>query len=100
VAEVSGRLVGCVWLQLIEKVPHPSRRRHGRPLVYVTNMYVAPELRNSGLGRRLLDIAIGYADDREVDGVIVWPSDRSVPFYERAGFGTEGAPLWRSVTGD
>jgi hypothetical protein len=36
VAEVSGRLVGCVWLQLIEKVPHPSRRRHSRPLAYVT----------------------------------------------------------------
>jgi ribosomal protein S18 acetylase RimI-like enzyme len=100
VAEVSGRLVGCVWLQFIEKVPHPSRRRHGRPLAYVTNMYVTPELRNSGLGRRLLDIAIGYADDRDVDGVVVWPSDRSVAFYERAGFGTEGAPLWRKVTGD
>jgi GNAT superfamily N-acetyltransferase len=100
VAEVSGRLVGCVWLQLIEKVPHPSRRRHSRPLAYVTNMYVAPELRNSGVGRRLLDAAIGCADDRGVDGVVVWPSDRSVAFYERAGFGTEDAPLWRAVTGD
>ena len=100
VAESSGRVVGCVWLQLIEKVPHPSRRRHGRPLAYVTNMYVVPELRNSGLGGRLLDAAMEHARDREVDGVVVWPSDRSVALYERAGFGTNGAPLWLSVTGD
>jgi ribosomal protein S18 acetylase RimI-like enzyme len=51
VAEGSVGLVGCVWLQLIEKVPHPNRRRGSRPLAYVTNLYVAPELRNAGLGR-------------------------------------------------
>ena len=30
VAEEGDRLVGCVWFQLVEKVPHPSRRRWQR----------------------------------------------------------------------
>ena len=32
VAEDEGRLVGCVWLQLVEKIPHPSRGRWERPI--------------------------------------------------------------------
>ena len=55
VAEDEGRLVGCAWLQLVEKVPHPSRGRWERPIAYVTNVYVEPSLRDEGLGARLLD---------------------------------------------
>ena len=93
-------LVGCVWLQLVEKVPHPNRGRWERPLGYVTNMYVAPWQRNAGLGRRLLDEALGFATEQGVDGVVVWPSERSISFYERAGFGAAGAPLWLTAAGD
>ena len=100
VAEDGGRLVGCVWLQLIEKVPHPNRSRWERPIAYVTNMYVEPALRGGGLGAELLDRAVTFARERDVDGLMVWPSDRSRPFYERAGFGTHGAPLWLDVSGD
>lgn len=100
VAEEDDQLVGCVWLQLVERIPHPSRDRWERPVAYVTNMYVAPELRNAGLGRRLLDEALGFANTRGVDGVVVWPSERSTIFYERAGFGIAGAPLWLTIAGD
>ena len=100
VAERDGRLVGCVWLQLVERVPHPSLERRERPIAYVTNMYVEPALRNAGLGRELLEVAIGFARDRGGAGVVLWPSPRSVPFYERAGFRNEGGPLWLEVAGD
>jgi ribosomal protein S18 acetylase RimI-like enzyme len=100
VADDGAALVGCVWLQLVEKVPHPSRGRWQRPLGYVTNMYVAPEQRNAGIGRRLLDEALGFASERGVDGVVVWPTDRSIPFYRRAGFDAAGAPLWLTSAGD
>jgi hypothetical protein len=46
----------------------------------------------------LLERAIGFAREREVDGVVLWPSERSRPFYERAGFGP--GPLWLDVAGD
>jgi GNAT superfamily N-acetyltransferase len=94
------RLVGCVWLHLVEKVPHPGRARWERPIAYVTSMYVEPERRNGGLGRELIDAAIGFARAREVDGVVLWPSPRSRPFYERAGFGGQGGPLWLGIAGD
>ena len=99
VAEDGDRLVGCVWLQLVEKIPHPSRDRWERPIAYITNMYIAPDLRNEGLGRRLLDEALDFAAAREVDGAVAWPSERSTSFYERAGFGVAGAPLWLTVAG-
>lgn len=99
VAEDDGRLVGCVWLQLVEKVPHPGRRRWERPVAYVTNMYVERERRNAGLGRHLLDVAAAFARERGVDGILLWPSDRSVPFYRRSGF-EPGPWLWSEVEGD
>jgi GNAT superfamily N-acetyltransferase len=98
-AEGDGRLVGCVWLHLVEKVPHPGRARWERPVAYVTNMYVEPALRDAGLGRALLDVAVAFARERGVDGVLLWPSERSRPFYERAGFGP-GPWLWLEVEGD
>lgn len=100
VAEDDRRLVGCLWLQLVEKVPHPSRRRWERPIGYVTNVYIEPDLRNEGLGARLMDEALAFARGREVAEVVVWPSPRSVSFYRRAGFGSEEAPLLLDLAGD
>lgn len=92
--------MGCVWLQLVEKVPHPSRGRWERPIAYVTNAYVEPGLRDAGLGTRLLDAALEFAREHEVAEAVVWPTPRSVSFYRRAGFGTESAPLGMDLTGD
>jgi N-acetylglutamate synthase-like GNAT family acetyltransferase len=52
-------------------------------------VYVAPEWRNGGLGSRLLGRAV--ADAREIGhaSLFLWPSERSVPFYRRAGFSAE-----------
>lgn len=100
VAEGNGGVVGCVWLQLVERVPHPGLARWERPIAYLTSMYVGPDLRNSGLGRELLDVALEFARDAGVDGVALWPSPKSAPFYERAGFRPDGGPLWLEIAGD
>jgi ribosomal protein S18 acetylase RimI-like enzyme len=100
VADEGDRLVGCLWFQLVEKVPHPSRRRWERPIGYVTNVYVEPDMRNEGLGGRLMDEALAFARERRVAEVVVWPSARSVSFYRRAGFGPEDAPLLLDLAGD
>jgi N-acetylglutamate synthase-like GNAT family acetyltransferase len=100
VAEDEGRLVGCAWLQLVEKVPHPSRGRWERPIAYVTNVYVEPALRDEGLGARLLDAAMAHAREHEAAEAVVWPTPRSVTFYRRAGFGSETAPLGMDLAGD
>lgn len=100
VAEDGDRLVGCVWIQVVERVPHPNLRRGERPIAYVTNMYVVPELRNGGVGRDLLDTAVAYARERKASVAILWPSPRSISFYRRAGFGHEEAPLLLPLEGD
>jgi len=88
VAEEGGRIVGHAWVQVFEKMPNPvdELERHG----YVTNMYVAPELRGRGLGGALLDLALRHCREQEVDEIILWPSERSRSLYLRAGFTVHG----------
>ena len=80
----TNRLVGTAFLQRIDKVPRP----YPRPPAwgYVTNVYVVPELRNAGVGRRILDALIADTRDEGLDTLLLWPSQRAVPFYLRASF--------------
>jgi ribosomal protein S18 acetylase RimI-like enzyme len=68
----------------VEKVPAPGEQSD--ELGYVTNTYVTPAYRNQGLGRALLNALEHYARDQRMDTLIVWPSQRSVSLYRRAGF--------------
>lgn len=85
VATDDGDLVGHVWLQLVPRVPRPAEVEPG-PIGYVTNVYVIPERRNAGIGSRLIAAAIDAGRERGAVSLIVWPSERSVPFYRRVGF--------------
>jgi GNAT superfamily N-acetyltransferase len=100
VAEDTGRLVGGAWLQVVERVPHPSLRRGERPIGYLTNVYVEPEARDGGLGSDLLAEVLTWGRERKLDLVVVWPSERSFSFYERAGFGRPEEALVLVIEGD
>lgn len=84
VRRATGALAGTLWLQLIEKLPNPGdeTERHA----YVTSVYIRPEIRNSGVGSRLIDAALAACRDLEVDTVFLWPSARSRALYARHGF--------------
>jgi ribosomal protein S18 acetylase RimI-like enzyme len=84
VADVDGAICGHVFLNHVEKVPEPSAGAD--ELGYVTNFYVVPQWRNRGVGRALLDEMLVHAHGRNLDTLIVWPSERSAPLYVRAGF--------------
>ena len=79
-----GSLCGCMYVQCIAKVPSPGQIH--RSWGYVTNAYVEPPYRGKALGRRMLDLLIETARLQELEFLIVWPSERAVPFYQRAGF--------------
>ncbi|HEV2125623.1 MAG TPA: GNAT family N-acetyltransferase, partial [Chloroflexota bacterium] len=83
VAEMNGRLLAHMYVQFVDKVPRPGRlaARWG----YVTNVYVEPTSRNRGIGSRLLRQVIDWARNERLQMLILWPSDRSLTFYERAG---------------
>jgi GNAT superfamily N-acetyltransferase len=86
VAEQKGRLVANVWVQIIHKVPRPGRFGGHNRYGYVTNVYAEPETRGRGLGSRLLQCAVAWAREQDLEFLVVWPSEESMQFYERGGF--------------
>lgn len=84
VAEQPSGIAGNLWLQLMEKLPNPvSEPEHH---AYITNVYVLPDCRSAGVGALLMDAALDWCRNSEIDAVFLWPSDRSRPFYMRYGF--------------
>ena len=84
VAEYEGKLIANIYVQLVEKVPRP-----GRPRAYygfVTNVYSEPFARNQGIGSQLMRAVQDWARERYAEFLVVWPSEESVRFYQRAGF--------------
>jgi GNAT superfamily N-acetyltransferase len=84
--ERNSELAGSVWLQVIEKLPNPTVESEWH--AYVSNFYVRPDHRNTGIGSALLTEALAEAARLQVDSIFLWPSERSRPLYERFGFKT------------
>ena len=79
------RVLGHVCVQLFEKIPNPV---NDEPELhaYVTNFYVIPEMRDQGLGKRVLNKALSWCRARGTDAVILWPNSASRSFYRQWGF--------------
>ena len=84
VVESADRLLGNIYVQLVRKLPRPDR--FGRHWGYVTNVYIIPEMRDSGIGAALMARVQQWASDEHLEFLILWPSERSIPFYQRTGF--------------
>jgi GNAT superfamily N-acetyltransferase len=84
VAEVGSAAIGMLNLSVFERMPRPDRpdSRWG----YIGNVFVLATYRNQGIGARLLDAALVYARSFGFARVVLSPSERSIPFYSRAGF--------------
>jgi GNAT superfamily N-acetyltransferase len=93
-AETDGRPVGMMNLVTFERMPRPGRppSRWG----YLGNAFVLAPYRNQGIGGRLLSAVLRYADENGFARVVLSPSERSIPFYQRAGFGPASALLLRT----
>jgi GNAT superfamily N-acetyltransferase len=85
IAFVDGIPVGMLSLLEFRRMPRPGRldSRWG----YVSNVFVLGEYRNRGLGRELLDAMLAFARERSYVRLILSPSERARPLYERVGFG-------------
>lgn len=84
VADDGNRLTGCVCVRVIRKIPKPNKLEDR--LGYVTNVYMQPDSRNARHGTQLLAKAIDWARENGIGELMVFPSERSVPYYERQGF--------------
>jgi N-acetylglutamate synthase-like GNAT family acetyltransferase len=54
-------------------------------------------MRNSGVGSKLLAAVSEWARELELEMLIVWPSDASIPFYRRAGFDPTSEMLEKDI---
>ena len=93
-AEAGGRPVGMMNLAIFERMPRPGRApsRWG----YLGNAFVLAAYRNRGIGGKLIQAVLGYADENGFARVVLSPSQRSIPFYQRSGFGPADALMLRT----
>lgn len=80
--------IGEVFLQIVGKLPNPVVEPER--LGYITSLYVVPGHRNAGVGGALLDQALDECRREGLDTVVLWPSSRSRPLYQRRGFMERG----------
>ena len=67
---------------------------------YLGNAFVLAPYRNQGIGGLLLGAVLGHARDDHPARVVLSPSERSIPFCQRAGFGpADVLMVWSAANG-
>lgn len=84
-------VLAVMSVAIVRKLPSPENLR-GR-WGYISNSYVLPKARNAGVGQQLLTAIEAWARTEDLELLLVWPSERAYPFYERAGFRRHPDPL-------
>ena len=86
VADDNG-IVADMFVYIIQKMPMPHRMtaHWGR----VATVRTIPEYRNKGIGSALMRHVIKWSKELNLQELIVYPSEQSIPFYERAGFSND-----------
>lgn len=84
-------LIAMASLCIINKIPRPHKIID--PIGYLTNVFVLKNYRNHQIGSKLLNIVYDYAKAKDLELIIVWPSDESLKFYERLGYRPDNQPL-------
>lgn len=85
VAEREGAIVAHMAVQVVRSVPRPSRASD--QWGYLTDVYTTPAWRGRGIGAALLARVTEWARHRDLELLLVSPSEASRAFYGRAGFG-------------
>ncbi|NMP23127.1 GNAT family N-acetyltransferase [Sulfobacillus harzensis] len=94
VAEVEGCLASCIWVKVTVKVPWPEPFEAS--WAYVTNVYTRPEFRGQGIGTALLEHVQAWAKRQPgLEFLILWPSDNSAQWYQRMGFESTEAVVYK-----
>ena len=84
IALVDVQIASHIYVQRVAKVPKPNRLDDA--LGYVTNVYTRPPHREQGIGTELMAQVLNWAKTQDLESLIVWPSEASVSFYQRARF--------------
>jgi GNAT superfamily N-acetyltransferase len=84
VADLDDQPVGMLNMCVFTRMPAPGRL-HSQ-WGYLANLFVLAQHRNAGIGGQLLSACMEHGREQRFVRVVLSPSERSVPFYRRAGF--------------
>jgi len=80
-------ILSHVFVQSIEKIPKPSAPAD--TFGYVTNVCTRPSYRNRGIGSQLMEHVKKWARERDLEFLVLWPSEPSIPFWKEMGFSVD-----------
>ena len=84
-------VASAMFVYMIPKVPKPNGK--AKYIAYLTNVFTRREYRNQGIGTELLTYIKGYLAEQKCELLFVWPSEKSMNWYERNGFCPENEIL-------
>jgi GNAT superfamily N-acetyltransferase len=87
VAVDNSEIVSHIFVQKVDMVPRPCKIHD--QFGCITNNYTKPQHRNKGIGSQLMQRVKQWAQEHDLELLIVWPSEQAVRFYEQAGFKME-----------
>jgi GNAT superfamily N-acetyltransferase len=92
VAVDGGKIIAHAAVNVVRGVPRPARKSD--QWGYLTDCYTRPEYRRRGVGSELIARVKEWSAKRDLELLLVWPSEESQSFYQRAGFApAEGVAL-------
>ena len=91
VAQEDGAIIGCGGA--LFRLAMPSIAYRESLEVKIQSMYVTPERRGHGVGRRLLEVIVTHLRERDVERITLGPAPDALGFYEKMGF--VSTPLMR-----
>lgn len=87
--------IGMVNLVLFDRMPVVGRSAGGWG--YLSNMFVLERYRDRGVGQQLLAAFKTHADGLGLERIVLKPTERSIPFYGRHGFGAQNELMVRQL---
>ncbi|MBO6758730.1 MAG: GNAT family N-acetyltransferase [Roseibium sp.] len=85
IAEAGGRPVGGIGLMILDWPPHPEHPQITQR-GYVLNLFVEPDCRGQGIGKRLIAEADREFRKRGVSFAVLTATDQARPIYEKDGW--------------
>ena len=84
IAEKNGLIISHIYILITPKLP-----KIGRPnasYARLSSVRTIPDYRDMGIGSTLMDYVKAFCKTKNVEELIVWPSESSVGYYKRTGF--------------
>ena len=80
----NNKVIGCGGMCLYNEMPSPDNI-NGK-CAYLMNIYVKPEYRKQGVGKKICSWLIGQAKSKDITKIYLESSDAAKDMYENLGF--------------